>query len=93
MKQSIAMKKQVRKIQRWLSKHERPSGYNIKLHPCGLYDEYDRLMALSRRGVVIAHGGGCVVETWTCYKTSQLNRLFNAAKKLHSKLEHSVQSR
>jgi len=78
-RQTDAMKRTVRKIQRWLAKHEYMSSFGFKLHRCNLRDGYGRPIAICRTGVVVSAGGGCVIEHWTEYTTSQLKQLTLAA--------------
>lgn len=75
-KQTPAMKRIVRRIQRWLSKNEYECGYGIMIYRCG------EGQALHRNGVVDAWGGGCVIDPWTEFTTRELTALFERAKKL-----------
>lgn len=81
-RQTPAMKRVVREIQRWLAKHEYQCAFRFKLHRCGLYDQYNRLIAISRTGVVVVAGGGCYIERWTEYRTGELRRFLNGAKRI-----------
>lgn len=78
-RQSLAQKRIVRKIQRWLAKHEYTSGYGgLKLYRCGTSDDLE-VLALCRSGVVVAYGGGCYVDPWVEYTVKDLKKLFNGA--------------
>ena len=83
-RQTPAMKRTVREIQRWLAKHEYECAFKFKLHRCDLYDDYNRAIAICRTGVVVCAGGGCIIEHWTEYKTGTLRRFLNAAKRVHA---------
>ena len=71
----------IRRIQRWLAKHEYRSGYGIELHRCDLVTEYHEGVALCRTGVVLAQGGGCVIEPWSYWRLDQLRRFFRSAQR------------
>lgn len=81
MRQTIAQKRIVRKIQKWLAIYEYKSGYgDMMLHRCcgDIMSKYTGY-ALCRTGVVIAYGGGCYVEPWVEFPVKQLKELWKAA--------------
>jgi hypothetical protein len=88
MKQTKSQKRIVRQIHRFLSTHEYESGYvtgrdrkPLKLHKCDGYIG-DYLPALSRKGIVLAYGGGCFIERFALYPANTLNQLLKSAKKI-----------
>lgn len=71
-------------IRRLCNAHAYKSGYGFKLIDTGLIDSYGRHIAICLRGVVVAMGHGCFVESWSEYPTRTLQRfLRNAIKQVN----------
>lgn len=76
--QSPSKRQVTQRVQRWLAKHEYLCGYGFKLHRCA---RRGAPVAICRRGVVDAYGGGCVVTPWSKYTPRAILRLLRAAQR------------